>query len=298
MAWSCQEKLSILAQGAGSSGILSKSQTGEYQKQEKLSNTYKKMTVIDEIVSRTYADLSIRKAKIPQELFDVSRKPLSLKAAILGARKRGNAVISEIKPSSPSLGAIKQADPAETAKQMLAGGACAISVLTEPHYFSGSLLNLELVRKAVDIPLLRKDFIIDEYQIYEAKHYGADAVLLMVSVLGDSTNQFLDIVHLLGMEALVEVHDEDELAIALKTGAKVIGINNRSLRDLSIDLSTTQRLVAKIPPAKIKVSESGVKSREDLNKVISYGADAVLIGSSIMQSDDVEYTVKQLIKSK
>ena len=255
------------------------------------------MTVIDEIVSRTRADLNARKAKIPQDLFDISRKPISLKAAIENAKKRGNAVISEIKPSSPSLGTIRKADPVDVAKQMCSGGACAISVLTEPHYFSGSLFNLELVRKAVDIPLLRKDFIIDEYQISEAKHYGADAVLLMVAVLGGLTNQFLDFVHSLGMEALVEVHDEPELNIALETNAKIIGINNRSLKDLTIDLSTTQRLVTKIPSTKIKVSESGVKSREDLDKVISYGADAALVGSSIMRSDDIESAVRALVNT-
>jgi len=257
------------------------------------------MDLIKEIVDRTRADVQKRKARVPQDAFKVdreAREALSLIAAIEAKREEGkNAIISEIKPASPSLGSIRTVDPRQAALDMEAGGACAISVLTEPHYFSGSIESLEAVRKAVDIPILRKDFIVDEYQLYEAKHHGADAVLLMVSVLGDQVKSFLEAAHSLGLEALVEAHDEAELGLAVESGAKLIGINNRNLKDLKVDLATTGRLAPRVPEGRTIVSESGVKTPEDLKTVLSYGAHAALVGSSIMRAPDVRTAVAALV---
>jgi indole-3-glycerol phosphate synthase len=250
--------------------------------------------MLDEIIGRTKLELEARKAKIPASLFNTDGKARSLKAAIVKAKDR-NAIITEIKPASPSEGMIKAVDPEETAKAMERGGACALSVLTEPFFFHGSLNNLTKAKYAVEIPVMRKDFIIDEYQLLEAKHYGADAVLLMVSVLGDKTKEFYEKVKALGMEALVEVHDKKELPIAVASGAEIIGINNRNLKDLSIDLNITKELSAGIPKGRIIVSESGVKDRKDLDIVLKH-ADAALVGTSMMRAGDVEKAVRELVR--
>jgi len=257
------------------------------------------MNLIDEIVARTRSEVASRKARVPQDAFKLDRKGLSLIDSIAARRKEGkNAVISEIKPASPSLGSIREMDPRQAAADMKAGGACAISVLTEPHYFSGSIEALEAVRKAVDLPILRKDFIVDEYQLYEAKHYGADAVLLMVAVLGEGAKEFLGKARGLGMEALVEAHDEDELEIAIDSGAKLIGINNRNLKDLNVDLGTTERLAPLVQGGRTIVSESGVKTPEDLKRVVRAGAHAVLVGSSIMRAPDITAAVRGLVEAR
>lgn len=248
--------------------------------------------MLDEIVDKTRMELEQRKQKISPELFNLERKTRSLRKSINAAK--GNAVITEIKPASPSQGMIKEVDVVQVARAMERGGACALSVLTEPFYFHGSLENLTKAKEAVNIPVMRKDFIIDEYQLLEAKHYGADAVLLMVSILGEETKTLYDKVRELGMEALVEVHGVEEIDIALSSGAEIIGINNRNLSDLTIDLNTTKQLSAKIPKEKITVSESGVKTREDLDFVLKY-ADAALVGTSIMRSNDLEAAVRGLV---
>ncbi len=217
----------------------------------------------------------------------------SLISAIEKAAEKGlNPVISEVKRKSPSRGEIKDADPVKTAEQMEKGGACAISVLTDK-YFNGSLYDLKKVKEAVAIPVLRKDFIVDEFQIHQSYGYGADAVLLIVFLLGEKTREFVKKTHELGMEALVEVHSEEELRIALDSGARLIGINNRDLGTLKIDLGTTEYLANKIPEDWITVSESGVDNREDLARIRRAGADAALIGTSIMESEDIEKKVRE-----
>ncbi len=248
--------------------------------------------VLDRIVAKTRMELELRKRKIPADLFEAKGESRSLKKALASAS--GNAVITEIKPASPSEGALQTIDAYRAAKEMEAGGAAAISVLTEPFYFHGSLENLRRARKAVSIPVMRKDFIVDEYQLIEARHYGADAVLLMVSVLGQDLKAFYEKTRELGMEALVEAHDENELDAAVSSGAEIIGINNRNLEDLTVDLKTTERLAPLVPKGRLTVSESGVKTREDLDFVLKH-ADAALVGTSLMRADDVRDAVKKLV---
>ena len=248
--------------------------------------------MLDEIVKKTRAELQVRKRDVPAKLFKNEGSTRSLKEAIL---RKKRAVITEIKPASPSEGKIRDLDVTRTARAMERGGACALSVLTEPFYFSGSLENLRKAREAVKIPVMRKDFIIDEYQLLEARHYGADTVLLMVSILGKDTKIFYEKTRELGMEALVEVHERDEIAIALDSGAEIIGINNRNLKDLKVDLNTTKNLVTTIPKGKIIVSESGIKTKQDLDFVLKY-TRAALVGTSLMRADDVEKAVRELIK--
>lgn len=255
------------------------------------------MDVIENIVERTLMEVEQRKERIPAEHFNLSSKSLSLYDAILNKKKEGTPVISEIKPGSPSLGRIADIDVESAAKAMESAGACAISVLTEPHYFFGSLENLKKAKEAVEIPILRKDFIVNEYQIKESKHYGADAILLMVSVLGKRTKEFLNQTEKLGMEAIVEVHDESELKIALNAGAKIVGINNRNLKNLKVNLETTKKLAPMIGEGKIVVSESGIKSKEDLRFVLDSGADAALIGTTLMQAKNIEEKIKEFLSA-
>jgi indole-3-glycerol phosphate synthase len=254
------------------------------------------MDVIEGIVGKTRAELGLRKGRIPLEEFDLSAKSKSLRKSILDKKARGkNAIISEIKPASPSAGRLREVDAAGLAEAMERGGACAISVLTEPFYFFGSLENLQRAKKATRLPVLRKDFIIDEYQLYEAKHYGADAVLLMVAVLGEGLGGFYKKTKELGMEALVEVHNESELEIALDAQAELIGLNNRDLRNLRVDLNTTKKLAGGIPKNKTTVSESGIKTKEDLTFVLNH-ADAALIGTTLMRAVDVEKAVRGFVE--
>ncbi len=225
----------------------------------------------------------------------VMKERRSLVSAIEEARGRGLApVISEIKRQSPSRGKIRDIDPVEVAEQMEKGGACAISVLTDK-YFDGSLDDLRRVREAVEIPLLRKDFIVDEFQLYQSYGAGADVVLLIVSLLRDKTKEFVGLTHGLGMEALVEVHSEDELMFALDSDARLIGVNNRDLKTLEIDLGTTESLASKIPKDRIIVSESGINNKGDLERVLVAGATAALIGTSIMQAGNIEEKVRGLV---
>ena len=217
----------------------------------------------------------------------------SLISAIKDAeRNNRNAVITEIKRKSPSRGRIKNVDPLEAAKSMEAGGASAISVLTDKR-FGGDLNDLRKVKEAVKVPVLRKDFIVDEFQIYEGYAYGADAVLLIVSLLKEGIGKFVEVTHRLGMESLVEVHSIDELGFAVDSGAQLIGINNRNLRTLEIDLDTTEEIAKKIPGNKLTVSESGINNKEDLRKVLYAGANAALIGTSIMLAGDIKEKVRE-----
>jgi len=220
----------------------------------------------------------------------------SLISAIEKAREKGlNPVISEIKRKSPTRGKIRDVDPVKTAKQMKKGGACAISVLTDKH-FDGSLDDLRMVKEAVKIPILRKDFIIDKFQIYQSYGAGADVILLIVSLLKEKTKKFVELTHELGMEALVEIHSEDELKFALDSGARLIGINNRDLKTLQIELGTTELLARKIPTNRIIVSESGINGKEDLERVLTAGASAILIGTSIMKSENIEERVRGFVE--
>lgn len=209
----------------------------------------------------------------------------SLTSAI--ENRAGLNIIAEFKKASPSRGVIDDSlDPAETARSYETAGAIAISVLTEPDYFRGSLDDLRAIRRAVSVPILRKEFIIDEFQIYEAAEAGADAILLIVAALtAEELVRFRSLAEdELGMDALVEVHTEDEIAIATKIGAKLIGVNNRDLRSLEVSLDVSRRLVRLAPEGAVLVSESGLKTREELTDLQSLGYSAFLIGETLMRT--------------
>jgi len=194
--------------------------------------------------------------------------------------------ICEIKKASPSKGTIASDFPyVRFAKEYEAAGATAISVLTEPFYFQGHDKHLREIADEVSIPLLRKDFTVDDYMIYEAKILGASAVLLICSILeSDTLAEYISIAHSIGLSALVETHDEKEIDMALKAGARIIGVNNRDLKTFEIDLALSEKLRKFVDPGKIFVAESGIKTPEDVEKMRQINANAVLIGEAIMQS--------------
>jgi len=218
----------------------------------------------------------------------------SFKEALL---RPGLSLIAEVKKQSPSEGRIREVDPVEAALAYRRGGARAVSVLTEPHHFGGSLLDLKRVREAVDLPLLRKDFVVDPFMLEEARAYGASAALLIVALLGELTGAYLERARALGLDALVEVHTEKELEIALEAGAEIIGINNRDLATLRIHLETAPRLgrlARERGYAGVLVAESGYARREEL-KALEGLFDAVLVGTSLMRSPDLEEALRQLV---
>jgi indole-3-glycerol phosphate synthase len=214
-------------------------------------------------------------------------------------RGAGIAVIAEVKRASPSQGHIAAVDPVTTATAYAAGGAAAVSVLTEPNHFGGALAHLAQVSAAVRVPTLRKDFVVHPVQVLEARDHGGAAVLLIVAVLGDALGDYLDFARTLGIEALVEVHDEDELDLALGAGAALIGVNNRDLRTLAIDLATAPRLIA-IGRASgheaLWVAESGYGAPDTLASVRGL-ADAVLIGTELVRRGDPAAAVRALVEA-
>jgi indole-3-glycerol phosphate synthase len=205
-------------------------------------------------------------------------------------------VIAEFKRRSPSAGALREApDLHEMVGAYERGGASALSVLTEGPNFDGSLDDLRQARAACELPILRKDFIIDEYQLYEAKIAKADAVLLIVAALeAEELRALHEGARKLGLDVLVEVHDRKELRAALGVGAELIGINNRDLRDFSVDVERTERLMGEIPSGVTVVSESGVAQAEQLGKLKDVGVDAVLVGETLMRSEDPEAALRAL----
>ena len=226
-----------------------------------------------------------------------TEKPFPTRPSFAAALKKdGLAIIAEVKRSSPSQGAIADLDPVKAAQDYVAGGASAISVLTEPRHFGGELEHLQNVAQAVSIPLLRKDFTVHPLQILEAKQSGASAILLIVAATQNQSKAYLDYTHSLGLDALIEVHDEHELDIALEAGAEIIGINNRDLRTLEIDLNNAPRLIQKAKDKGFKgilVAESGYSKREHLEGLVGV-ADAVLIGTSLAKSGDLQKALQQL----
>lgn len=207
-------------------------------------------------------------------------------------------VIAECKRRSPAKGVLAvDYDPASIARSYERGGAAAISVLTEPTFFDGALGHLTAVRRAVSLPLVRKDFIVDDYQLFEASAAGADAVLLIVAALDQVSLVRLQ-THAweLGLAALVEVHDEGELTRAIDSGARLIGVNNRNLRTLQVDIDASHRLGARIPPGVIGVSESGLRSRADLERLAAAGYRAFLIGERFMTHPDPAGSIGELTR--
>ena len=198
-------------------------------------------------------------------------------------------IIAEIKRASPSKGVINgDVDVRSTARNYERAGAAAISILTENHYFKGSIDDLKIARESVDIPLLRKDFTVDEYQIYEAAASGADAVLLIVAALtAEQITSFLTLAESeLGMDAIVEVHSQNELETAIECGANIIGVNNRNLHSFGVSLDISRRLIRSKPPGALMVAESGISTADEINELRGLGFNAFLVGETLMRSAD------------
>lgn len=213
-------------------------------------------------------------------------------------RKEGISFICEIKKASPSKGLIVKEFPyLEIAKAYEAGGADCISVLTEPSRFLGRDAYLEEIAKTVKTPVLRKDFTVDPYQIYQAKVLGASMVLLICALLKEETiREYIRICDSLGMSALVEAHDEEEIAMAVKAGARIIGVNNRNLKDFTVDVHNSRRLRKMVPPYVLFVAESGIRSHEDIKVLKEAGVNGVLIGETLMKSEDKKAMLRELRK--
>ncbi|HTZ43152.1 MAG TPA: indole-3-glycerol phosphate synthase TrpC [Jatrophihabitans sp.] len=256
------------------------------------------MNVLDDIIDGVRQDVAARTEKVPLDQVKAAAvaapPPLDAYAAL---REPGVAVIAEIKRSSPSRGPLADiASPAELASQYEAGGARAISVLTEQRRFSGSLDDLDAVRAVASIPILRKDFIVSSYQVHEARAHGADLVLLIVAALPQNALIGLrERVESLGMTALVEVHDEEEASRALDAGARVIGVNARNLKTLEVDRSVFERIAPGLPSSVVKIAESGVRDPHDLITYAAAGADAVLVGEGLVTSGNPRQAVADLV---
>jgi indole-3-glycerol phosphate synthase len=255
-------------------------------------------SVLDSILEGVRADLEARQAVVT--LDDLKRKaerrPAALDA-VAALSLDEVAVIAEVKRSSPSKGALAAIeDQAALAREYEAGGAHVISVLTEGRRFGGSLDDLAAVRAAVEIPILRKDFIVSSYQLWEARAHGADLVLLIVAALEqEALVSLVERTKSLGMTPLVEVHDETEVDRAVDAGARIIGVNARDLKTLEVDRSTFERLSARIPVSCVKVAESGVRDTHDLITYAGQGADAVLVGEALVTNGDPRQAVHDLV---
>lgn len=250
--------------------------------------------MLDRILAEVKKDIEKRKRK-GEDLSTRLTKIKSLAGAIEDCKT--NAVIAEIKQKSPSEGTLKKnPDVVELSREYESGGAVAISVLTEKNFFGGALENLIAIRQEVNLPLLRKDFIIDEFQIQESFAYEADAVLLIVSVLGKKTADFVTATDEVGLECVVECRTQGEIAVALDAGADIIGINNRNLKTLNVDINATKELAKYVPDDKVLISESGIKNANDVRFLLDSGADAVLVGTTLMRSPNPKETLLRLTR--
>ena len=256
------------------------------------------MSVLDDILVGVREDLAERQSRTPLE--ELKDRAAAQPAALDGAaalQGPGVAVIAEVKRSSPSKGALAAiADPAALAEDYEAGGASVISVLTEQRRFGGSLADLEAVRARVSVPLLRKDFVVGSYQLWEARASGADLVLLIVAALEqEALVSLVERSESLGMTPLVEVHDEAELERALAANARVVGVNARNLKTLEVDRAVFGRLAPQIPEGVVKVAESGVRGPHDLLAYAAVGADAVLVGEGVVTGGNPRQAVAELV---
>ena len=256
---------------------------------------------LDDLIHATRDNLERRKRERP--LADLERELAARgegRPFAEALSRPGTSLIAEHKRRSPSAGAIREGSSVtEIVQAYERGGAAAISVLTEEAHFGGSLDDLHEARQATELPILRKDFHVDVYQLYEAKLAGADAVLLVVGSLGrDELERLHAEARALDLDALVEVHDEPELDCALELDADVIGINNRNLADFSVDIGTTLDLLAAVPTGKTVVSESGIVSRQQIDELERVGVDAVLVGETVMRAPDPEVAVRDLVRTE
>ena len=259
------------------------------------------MNILDNIINaRTEA---VKQAKLTTDVARLAEHARAARRTITPHRfssaivaEASSGIIGEFKRASPSKGMINGSyNPADIADFYKRGGACAISVLTEEEHFKGSLEDLLEVRRAVDLPIIRKDFIVDHIQIFEAAVAGADAILLIVAALPEKKlDELLQTAHTLGMDALVEVHTVDEMKIAAKHQATTIGVNNRNLRTFEVSLDVSRELVRSAPTAAILVSESGIRSRQDIDDLRRLGYSGFLVGESLMRSADPEAALRTL----
>jgi len=246
--------------------------------------------ILDEIIENKTSEVEISKTSLPlEQIQEQIKDALPSRNFFDAINPKGELkIISEVKHASPSKGVFREDfDPVQIAKSYSRGGASAISVLTDEKYFRGSLSFLKSIRAEVDTPLLRKDFIVDPYQVYEARLFGADAILLIVAALDQtSLSELLELTHSLQMNAIVEVHDENELDRALEADARIIGINNRDLRTFDVDLNVSITLSKKVPEDKIVIAESGIGSIEDIDRLRGEGVHVFLIGETFMKAPD------------
>lgn len=256
------------------------------------------MSVLDEILAGVRADLAARQQRV--SLDDLKTVAARRQAALDGVgalRAPGVSVIAEVKRSSPSKGALAEiADPAGLARDYEAGGAAVISVLTEGHRFGGSLADLDAVRLAVDVPVLRKDFILTSYQLWEARAHGADLVLLLAVALEQpALVSLVERAQSLGLTPFVECHTADEVDRAVDAGARIVGVNARDLRTLEVDRTLFARLAPRVPPGVLRIAESGVRGPYDLMAYANAGADAVLVGESLVTGGRPRTAVADLV---
>ncbi len=246
------------------------------------------MTVLDEIIAGVLADLEVRQAARPLEALQEAVRGLQPRDPKPGMRADGLSVIAEVKRASPSKGHLASIDdPAALALSYQAGGAVAVSVLTEARRFGGSLADLAAVRAAVELPVLRKDFVVTEYQLWEGAAAGADLALLIVAALTPSQlTDYLALGRQLGLTCLVEAHTSDEVRQARDAGAEVLGINNRNLKTLEVDLANFEEMASLIDGPTIRVAESGILSVADARRMRDAGADAVLVGELLVRDGD------------
>lgn len=258
------------------------------------------MTILNEIAAKTRERVAQLKIQKPLEQIKKQAEDMNaatgfpFEKAIAG---QGLSFICEVKKASPSKGIIAEEFPyVEIARDYEQGGASAISVLTEPYWFKGSDRYLQEIREAVQIPIIRKDFVVDEYMIYEAKIMGADAVLLICAILSDEElKRFFELADKLGLTALVEAHDQEEVKRALTIGARLVGVNNRDLHTFTVDINNSIRYRQCVPEDVLFVSESGIKTKEDIRRLTKHRINGVLIGETMMRASDRVSAVREFI---
>jgi len=254
------------------------------------------MSVLDSIIEGVREDLAIHRKSMAEVAEAIDRAPAvcdPLTTLLAGQMS----VIAEVKRSSPSKGALALIpDPAVLAEQYALAGASMISVLTERRRFGGSLEDLVAVRARVDIPVMRKDFMVDEYQFFEARAHGTDVVLLIVAALGhNQLNDYHQLALELGMRALVEVHTNDELERALDISPQIVGINSRNLKTLEVDVQTFAELIPRVPSSLVRVAESGISTRSDVDFAQRHGATAILVGEALVRAGDPGVAMRELL---
>ena len=256
-------------------------------------------TFLEQVIERTRTDVDARAKAVPIEALEARIEPRRSRPFSEALIAEGISLIAEMKRASPSKGPIRpDATVSDIVRAYEAAGASACSVLTEGAWFGGSLDDLIEARAACDLPLLRKDFIVTKYQIVEARAAGADAVLLIVAAVSpDRLVELQEVAAAAGLDCLVEVHDEDEMEIAIEAGAEIIGVNNRNLHTLEVDPETALRLLPDAPAGTIVVAESGITSRADVERLEVAGVDAILVGEMLMRSDDTGEAVRALLGS-